>query len=114
MHVYACACTCAGRDLFIALLLLLAIFKWALGTTHFPVRALGPRDHRSQGKSHTHFEEHQSALPTQQFQDGRKEAGAGHMAGGSGWGGSKFSKSAVRHGCWPWRPVASGGCHSLS
>lgn len=50
MHVYACACTCAGRDLFIALLLLLAIFKWALGTTHFPVRAPGPRDRQKPGE----------------------------------------------------------------
>lgn len=107
------ASACARVALFMALRLLWAIFKWALRMTHFSVRTPGPGQRQKPGESHIHSEEHRSALPTQPSQAGRK-LGLETRQWGVGWGGSKFSKSSVRHGCRPWRPVASGGCHSLS
>lgn len=84
MHVYACACTCAGRDLFIALLLLLAIFKWALGTTHFPVRAPGPRDRQKPGEEPHPFRG-TSVSSAHPAVSRRKEGGWGRTHGWGEW-----------------------------
>lgn len=50
-----------------ALSLLLAIFQWAVVTTHFPVRAHASVIDKHQGKGHIHFKEHQSGLPPNSF-----------------------------------------------
>lgn len=101
MGVCMCVCVCEYICLFMALSLLLAIFERAGRTTHFPVRTSAPAIDRSQGKSHIHFKEHQSALPTQQFQVGRR-LGIWNMAiSGEG---QIFPNLHTRCGYWPWRP----------